>query len=150
MNAVKDSDVLIEVKDLCKSFVKDKLVLNHLNCQIHKGDRVVMIGPSGGGKSTFLRCMNLLEQPTSGHIFYQGQDLTDKNADLDKLRAHMGMVFQHFNLFPHFTVLKNMTFAPVKLGLKTQEEAEAQAMALLERVGRDRQVCCGKQSAGRG
>ena len=129
------NDVLIEVKDLYKSFVKDKMVLNGLNCQIHKGDRIVMIGPSGGGKSTFLRCMNLLETPTRGQIFYKGQDLTAKGADLDALRAHMGMVFQHFNLFPHFTVLKNMTFAPVHLKLKTQEEAEERAMGLLKRVG---------------
>jgi len=131
----KENEILIDIQDLCKSFVKDKPVLNGINCQIRKGDRVVMIGPSGGGKSTFLRCMNMLEQPTSGHIFYEGQDLTAKGVDLDKLRAHMGMVFQHFNLFPHFTVLKNMTFAPVQLGLKTQAEADAQAMALLERVG---------------
>ena len=129
------NDVLIEVKDLYKSFVKDKMVLNGLNCRIHKGDRIVMIGPSGGGKSTFLRCMNLLETPTRGQIFYKGQDLTAKGADLDALRAHMGMVFQHFNLFPHFTVLKNMTFAPVHLKLKTQEEADERAMALLKRVG---------------
>ena len=135
MNAVNDAEVLIEVQDLCKSFQKGKLVLNGLNCQIRKGERVVMIGPSGGGKSTFLRCMNLLEQPSSGRILYHGQDLTAKGVDLDKIRAHMGMVFQHFNLFPHFTVLKNMTFAPVQLGLKTQEEAEAQAFALLDRVG---------------
>ena len=132
---VNDSEVLIEVQNLCKSFQKGKPVLNGLNCQIRKGERVVMIGPSGGGKSTFLRCMNLLEQPSSGRILYHGQDLMAKGVDLDKIRAHMGMVFQHFNLFPHFTVLKNMTFAPTQLGLKTQEEAEAQAFALLDRVG---------------
>ena len=134
MNEAKN-DVLIEVQGLYKSFVKDKMVLNGIDCQIRKGDRVVMIGPSGGGKSTFLRCMNMLETPTAGHIYYKGQDLTAKGADLDALRAHMGMVFQHFNLFPHFTVLKNMTFAPVHLKLKTQEEAEERAMALLKRVG---------------
>ncbi len=131
----QDSEVLIEVKDLYKSFVKDKMILKGINCQIQKGERVVMVGPSGGGKSTFLRCMNLLENPTSGQIIYKGQDLTAKGADLDHLRAHMGMVFQHFNLFPHFTVLKNMTFAPVQLKLKTPEEAEKQARLLLERVG---------------
>jgi len=130
-----NSEVLIDVRGLKKSFVKGKMVLDGIDCQIHRGDRVVMVGPSGGGKSTFLRCMNLLEKPTAGQIFYKGQDLTAKGADLDALRAHMGMVFQHFNLFPHFTVLKNMTFAPVHLKKKTQAEADAMAMALLERVG---------------
>ena len=96
---------------------------------------VVVIGPSGSGKSTFLRCLNLLEVPTSGQVLFEGADITDKNADINLHRQKMGMVFQHFNLFPHMTILKNMTLAPMKLLKKPQKEAEEQAMALLERVG---------------
>ena len=133
--AAAQSDVIIETRDLHKSFVKDKPVLCGIDCTIRRGEQVVVIGPSGGGKSTFLRCLNMLETPTSGQIFVNGQDITAKGVDLDKVRAKMGMVFQHFNLFPHFTVLKNITYAPVKLKLQTPEEAEENAMRLLRRVG---------------
>ena len=126
---------MIEVKDLHKSFVEGKPVLSGIDCTIKDGEQIVVIGPSGSGKSTFLRCLNMLETPSSGHIFVDGTDITDKKADINKLRAKMGMVFQHFNLFPHFTVLKNITFAPVKLGLQTEAEAKENAMRLLNRVG---------------
>lgn len=128
-------DIIISTRDLCKSFVKDKPILRGIDCDIRRGEQVVVVGPSGGGKSTFLRCLNMLEIPTSGQIFVNGQEITAKGVDLDKVRAGMGMVFQHFNLFPHFTVLKNITFAPVQLKLQTPEEAEAKAMELLRRVG---------------
>ena len=133
--AAAQSDVIIETRDLHKSFVKDKPVLCGIDCTIHRGEQVVVIGPSGGGKSTFLRCLNMLETPTSGQILVNGEDITAKGVNIDKVRAKMGMVFQHFNLFPHFTVLKNITFAPVKLGLQTQEEATENAMRLLRRIG---------------
>ena len=129
------SDVIIETRDLHKSFVKGKMVLDGIDCTIRRGEQVVVIGPSGGGKSTFLRCLNMLETPTSGQILVNGEDITAKGVDLDKVRARMGMVFQHFNLFPHFTVLKNITFAPVTLKLQTQEEANENAMRLLRRIG---------------
>ena len=126
---------LIRVEGLKKSFVKDKMVLDGLNCVINRGEQVVVIGPSGGGKSTFLRCLNMLEVPTGGSIFIDGEDITAKGVNLDKVRMRMGMVFQHFNLFPHFTVLKNITYAPVQLKLQTPEEANENAMRLLRRVG---------------
>ena len=129
------SDIIISTRSLCKSFVKDKPVLQGIDCDIRRGEQVVVIGPSGGGKSTFLRCLNMLEVPSSGQILVNGQEITAKGVNLDQVRAKMGMVFQHFNLFPHFTVLKNITFAPVTLKLQTPEEAEAKAMALLRRVG---------------
>jgi len=129
------SDIIISTRALCKSFVKDKPVLQGIDCDIRRGEQVVVIGPSGGGKSTFLRCLNMLEVPSSGQILVNGQEITAKGVNLDQVRAKMGMVFQHFNLFPHFTVLKNITFAPVTLKLQTPEEAEAKAMALLRRVG---------------
>ena len=131
----EQNDIIIETRDLHKSFVKDKPVLCGIDCTIRRGEKVVVIGPSGGGKSTFLRCLNMLETPSSGQILVNGQDITAKGVNLDKVRARMGMVFQHFNLFPHFTVLKNITFAPVKLGLQTQAEANENAMRLLQRVG---------------
>lgn len=125
---------MIEVKDLVKYFDKN-LVLNGINQRISKGEKIVIIGPSGSGKSTFLRCLNMLETPTSGEIEFEGINLTDPKTDLDKVRQKMGMVFQHFNLFPHLTVLENITLAPVTLKLKTKEEAEKTARQLLERTG---------------
>ena len=130
---VSDNDVLIKVRNLEKKF-NGVTALKSVNADIKKGEVVVMIGPSGSGKSTFLRCMNLLEIPTSGTITFNGVDITDKNVDINVHRQKMGMVFQHFNLFPHMTILKNMTLAPMKLQKKS-EEANAEAMKLLERVG---------------
>lgn len=125
---------MIEVKDLVKYFDKN-LVLNGINQRISKGEKIVIIGPSGSGKSTFLRCLNMLETPTSGKIEFEGINLMDPKTDLDKVRQKMGMVFQHFNLFPHLTVLENITLAPVTLKLKTKEEAKKTARQLLERIG---------------
>ena len=113
----------------------DIKALNGVNASVKKGEVVVVIGPSGSGKSTFLRCLNLLEVPTGGAVLFEGVDITDKKADINLHRQKMGMVFQHFNLFPHMTILKNMTLAPVKLLRKSQAEAEEKAKALLERVG---------------
>ena len=113
----------------------DIKALNGVNASVKKGEVVVVIGPSGSGKSTFLHCLNLLEVPTGGAVLFEGVDITDKRADINLHRQKMGMVFQHFNLFPHMTILKNMTLAPVKLLGKSQAEAEAKAKALLERVG---------------
>ncbi|MBC5788461.1 MULTISPECIES: amino acid ABC transporter ATP-binding protein [Clostridiaceae] len=125
---------MIDVKNLQKSF-GDNHVLCGINEHIEKGEKVVIIGPSGSGKSTFLRCLNLLEQPTGGQIFVDGTEITDKKCNINQVRQKMGMVFQHFNLFPHLTVLKNITLAPVKLKLMTQEEADQKAYELLERIG---------------
>ena len=125
---------LIKVDDLHKSFGKLN-VLNGINEDIKKGDVVVVIGPSGSGKSTFLRCLNLLEKPTGGAIYFDGENILEKNCNKNKLREKMGMVFQHFNLFPHLTILKNITLAPTKLGLMSAAEANQKAMALLKRIG---------------
>lgn len=125
---------LIRVQDLGKSFGSID-VLKGITVDIHKGDVVFVVGPSGSGKSTFLRCLNLLEEPTSGHIFFEGTDITDPKTDIDKHRQKMGMVFQQFNLFPHMDIMKNLTIAPIKLQGKGQKEAEDEAMELLERVG---------------
>ncbi|MCI9608645.1 MAG: amino acid ABC transporter ATP-binding protein [Oscillibacter sp.] len=125
---------MIDVKNLSKSF-GDHLVLNDISQHIHPGEKVVVIGPSGSGKSTFLRCLNLLETPTSGTITFQGTVITDPKVKIDQVRQQMGMVFQHFNLFPNMTIRKNITLAPVRTGLMRQEEADAQADALLQRVG---------------
>ena len=125
---------MIEVKNLKISF-GDLHVIKDLSINIEKGEKIVVIGPSGSGKSTFLRCLNRLETPTGGHILFDGVDMADPKADLDKCRQKMGMVFQHFNLFPHLTVLENITLAPVTLKLKTKAQAEEHAMKLLERVG---------------
>ena len=125
---------MIHVEDLKKSF-GDNHVLNGITQDIRKGEKVVIIGPSGSGKSTFLRCLNLLEVPTSGHIIFEGTDLTDKNTDINAIRRKMGMVFQHFNLFPNMTVRRNITLAPVRTGFMKQEEADAEAERLLARVG---------------
>lgn len=127
-------NVLIKVDNLCKSF-GDTAVLNGINAEIDKGDVMVVIGASGSGKSTFLRCLNLLEEPTSGSIFFDGVDITDASVNINIHRQKMGMVFQQFNLFPHMTVLRNLTLGPIKLLKQSKEEAEANAMKLLERVG---------------
>ncbi len=129
-----ENNTIISVKDLKKSFGKNE-VLKGIDIDICKGDVVCVIGASGSGKSTFLRCLNLLEEPTGGEIFFEGTNLTDGKVDLNAHRQKMGMVFQQFNLFPHMTVLKNMTTAPVMLKKMTQEQAEAKAMELLARVG---------------
>ena len=128
------SNVLIKVDNLYKSF-DDVEVLKGINAEIDKGDVMVVIGASGSGKSTFLRCLNLLEEPTSGSIYFEGTDITDASVDINIHRQKMGMVFQQFNLFPHMTVLRNMTLGPIKLLKQSREEAEANAMKLLERVG---------------
>lgn len=129
-----NNEVLIKVEKLRKSFGKNE-VLKGINAEIRKGDVMVVIGASGSGKSTFLRCLNLLEEPTGGHIFFEGTDITDKSVNINLHRRKMGMVFQQFNLFPHMTVLRNMTLAPSKiLGIK-KEEVEAKAVQLLEKVG---------------
>ncbi len=129
---------MITVKDLHKSFntLNGEInVLKGINQEIEKSEKVVIVGPSGSGKSTFLRCLNLLEQPTSGEIWFEGRQINTPSCDINKLRRKMGMVFQHFNLFPHLTVMENITLAPVTLKLKTQEEADASALTLLKRVG---------------
>ena len=125
---------MIEVKNLKISFGKLN-VLKDVSIKIEKGEKIVIIGPSGSGKSTFLRCLNRLETPDGGQILCEGNDLTNPKTNLDLCRQKMGMVFQHFNLFPHLTVMQNITLAPVTLKLKTQEEAEKEAMELLERIG---------------
>ena len=130
------SKVLISVQHLVKEYNHGSVhALNDCNLEIKKGEVVAIIGPSGSGKSTLLRSLNLLEQPTSGAIYFDGVDLADKSVDINLHRQKMGMVFQHFNLFPHKTVLQNITMAPVTLKKKTAEEAKAQATALLERIG---------------
>ena len=125
---------IIEVKDLKKSFGTLQ-VLKGINTEVQKGEVVVVIGPSGSGKSTFLRCLNLLETPTAGSIFVDGTEITDPKCDINQHRQKMGMVFQHFNLFNNLTSLRNMTLAPMTLLKKSKEDAEAQALALLRRVG---------------
>lgn len=125
---------MIYVNNLSKSF-GDHLVLNNVSEHIAPGEKVVIIGPSGSGKSTFLRCLNLLEQPTAGEISFEGQLITDKKADINKIRQQMGMVFQHFNLFPHLTILDNIIMAPVHLKLMTKAQAKEEAMRLLGIVG---------------
>ncbi len=130
------SDDLIRVEHVVKEFNHGAVrALNDCSLTIRRGEVVTIIGPSGSGKSTFLRCLNLLEVPTSGHVYFDGVNITDKSVDIDLHRRKMGMVFQHFHLFPHMTVMKNITLAPVKLKLKTQKEAEAKARELLERIG---------------
>ncbi|MGM9546022.1 MAG: amino acid ABC transporter ATP-binding protein [Vescimonas sp.] len=130
------NNVLISVQHLVKEYNHGTVhALNDCNLEIKKGEVVAIIGPSGSGKSTLLRSLNLLEQPTSGEIFFDGVDLASKSVDIDLHRQKMGMVFQHFNLFPHKTVLQNITMAPVTLKKKTPEQAKEQAMGLLERIG---------------
>nr|WP_326184879.1 amino acid ABC transporter ATP-binding protein [uncultured Oscillibacter sp.] len=125
---------MIDVKHLSKSFGSN-LVLDDISEHIYPGEKVVIIGPSGSGKSTFLRCLNLLEEPTGGTITFEGTDITSPKTDIDKMRCRMGMVFQHFNLFPNMTIRKNITLAPVRTGLMKQEEADQEAARLLRRVG---------------
>ena len=124
---------MIDVKNLSKSF-GDHEVLKDISEHIHPGEKVVVIGPSGSGKSTFLRCLNLLETPTAGTITFEGVDITDPKTDINKMRPRMGMVFQHFNLFPNMTIRKNITLAPVQTGLMKQAEADEEAMRLLKLV----------------
>ena len=125
---------MIDVKHLSKSF-GDHLVLDDISEHIYPGDKVVIIGPSGSGKSTFLRSLNLLEEPSAGSITFDGVEITSPKTDIDKVRRQMGMVFQHFNLFPNMTIQKNITLAPVRTGLMTQAEADEKAIQLLRRVG---------------
>lgn len=130
------TDTLIRVEDVRMHFKNGEIrALDGVSMEIKKGEVVVIIGPSGSGKSTLLRCLNRLETPTGGHIYVDNVDITDPKIDINKHRQKMGMVFQHFNLFPNMTILKNMTLAPMKLLKKSKQEAEAQAMQLLERVG---------------
>ena len=125
---------MIIVKDLHKEF-EDNHVLRGVNYHVHQGEKIVIVGPSGSGKSTFLRCLNLLETPTSGEIWFDGQLITDPKVDIDKIREHMGMVFQNFNLFNNLSIMDNITLAPVKLKLMSKEEASEYALKLLTRVG---------------
>lgn len=129
-----NAEVILEIQDLCKSF-GDHEVLKGITTTIRKGDVLALIGPSGCGKSTFLRSLNLLETPTSGHVLFEGTDMTDKSVDINHVREKIGMVFQQFNLFPNMTIKENIMLAPVKLGKMTKEQAEQKAMELLERIG---------------
>lgn len=126
---------MIKIDNLNKKFGSNH-VIKDVSLKINKGDKVVIIGPSGSGKSTLLRCMNFLEAPNSGTIIFEGQNITSKKCDINKVRQKLGMVFQHFNLFPHLTVLENITLAPVKLNLQAKEEAEENALKLLQHLTR--------------
>ncbi len=147
---MKDNqDIIIRTEKLSKCFKGTIHALREVDTEIHRGEVVVVIGPSGSGKSTYLRSLNLLEEPTSGHIHFEGTDITDTKVDINRMRQKMGMVFQQFNLFPHYTVLRNMTLAPMKLLKMSQEEAEKKALALLDRVGlRDRAEAYPSQLSG--
>lgn len=134
MSGNEKREPLIQVQNLGKSFGNIE-VLKDITVDIYKGDVVFVVGPSGSGKSTFLRCLNRLEEPTKGHIYFEGTDIIDPKTDIDKHRQKMGMVFQQFNLFPHMTILDNMTLAPMKLLGRPKDEAETEALKLLERVG---------------
>lgn len=129
-----DETALIRIENLSKEFGAQH-VLNHITVEINRGDVVCVIGPSGSGKSTFLRCLNRMEEPSSGHIYFEGVDICDPKTDIDLHRQKMGMVFQQFNLFPHMNIMKNLTLAPMKLQGKSEEEAKALAMELLQKVG---------------
>lgn len=133
-NTTNSAEVILEIRDLCKSFGGHE-VLKGISTTIRKGDVLALIGPSGCGKSTFLRSLNLLEIPTSGHVLFEGTDMTDKSVDINHVREKIGMVFQQFNLFPHKTVKQNIMLAPVELKLMTKEEASKKADELLTRVG---------------
>ena len=131
-----NTDIIISVKDLVKEYNHgDVVALDHCDLEVKKGEVVAIIGPSGSGKSTLLRSLNLLEEPTAGAIYFEGVELSSKKIDINRHRQKMGMVFQHFNLFPHKTVIENIMMAPVTLKLKTPREAQTQALKLLERVG---------------
>ena len=134
MSGNVNDQILIEVKNLSKSF-DDNSVLENVNLQIKKGEVVAIIGPSGCGKSTFIRTLNQLEKVSGGNIYLDGEDITSKEANINDIRRRVGMVFQHFNLFPHLTILNNLTLAPVKLGIMSKKEAEEKACELLKRVG---------------
>ena len=131
---MEQSKKLLEIKDLCKDF-GDHKVLQHITTDINVGDVLCLVGPSGGGKSTFLRTLNLLEVPTSGQILFEGVDITSKDTNIDEVRKKIGMVFQHFNLFPHLSILDNMTLAPINVLKMSKEDAENKAKELLNRVG---------------
>lgn len=133
-NTTNSAEVILEIRNLCKSF-GDHEVLKGISTTIRKGDVLALIGPSGCGKSTFLRSLNLLEIPTSGHVLFEGTDMTDKSVDINHVREKIGMVFQQFNLFPNMTIKENIMLAPVKLKKMTREEAEKKAMELLKRIG---------------
>ena len=140
---------LIEVKNLTKQFGDDLLAVNNITTSIKKGEIVVIIGPSGSGKSTFLRCLNLLEMPTSGDVIFEGVKINSKKADINLHRQKMGMVFQHFNLFPHLSIMENITIAPIKVKGEDKSEAEKHALELLDRVGlKDRANSFPKQLSG--
>ena len=126
---------MIVTKNLVKKFGNGPIVLDDISETIEKGEKVVIVGPSGSGKSTFLRCLNLLEQPTSGEVWFEGNQINQLGVDVDKIRRKMGMVFQQFNLFPHKTVRQNITLAPTKLGIMTEEQANDKATVLLKRIG---------------
>lgn len=126
---------MIRVDSLSKTFDGEVMVLKDVCQDVSAGEKIVIVGPSGSGKSTFLRCLNLLESPTKGNIWFDGRLITASARDINQIRMQMGMVFQHFNLFPHMTILKNITFAPVKLGIMTKEQAEEKALQLLKRIG---------------
>ena len=128
------TDALITVKGLKKTFGENE-VLKGIDYEINKGDKIVVIGPSGSGKSTFLRCLNLLETPTEGEIWFEGKNITDRKTNINEVRKHMGMVFQHFNLFNNLTIMKNITLAPIQLKLMSKEEANENALRLLKTVG---------------
>lgn len=125
---------MIDIRNLTKAYGKD-IILNNITEHINQGEQVAIIGPSGAGKSTFLRCLNLLERPTSGNIFFEGLDITAKSTNINLIRSKMGMVFQHFNLFPHLTVLQNITLAPVTLKRMTKQQATQKALYLLSKIG---------------
>lgn len=131
---MSDKNCIIKVENLSKAY-GDNVVLENINTEVNQGDIIAIIGPSGCGKSTFIRTLNMLEEPTGGDIYIDGIDLMDKSVDINKMRQRVGMVFQHFNLFPNLTILENITLAPVKTKQMTKKEAEENAMQLLERVG---------------
>lgn len=133
--SIKNGDVLFRVENLCKHYKNGPKALDGITEEFRKGEVVVIVGPSGSGKSTFLRSLNLLEVPTSGKVFFEGVDITDPKVNINLHRQKMGMVFQHFNLFPHMTILKNLTIGPEKLQGKSHEEAVENAMKLLKKVG---------------